>query len=189
MLFNRIKNIIDRLEVLEADRHGTIEIQSADFGKGNTKPTQIILGNYTGWEFDINDDSVMDIALPHDVDITGSLIIHISWFVNEAYSTNSAEVQWQAKYSFTPQDGSEALDAPVHTGTLTTGDINIPTTAKTVVHTSNLVIPANIIERSVEWHDIMGLTIKRIALNSGVGPTAKPTVVSVHIEYNALASF
>ena len=109
--------------------------------------------------------------------------MHISWYVNEAYSANSGEVQWRMDWSLTPHDETEAIDAPTHTGQVDSGDINIPTTAKTVHHVTSLTISASNI---ADHDDILGAKLSRIALTAGNNPTAKPTIIGVHIEYTAL---
>lgn len=164
----------------KVDKH--LSIQNANLGKGNTAPTQVILDNYNGWEFDINDDSILDIELPHELDTSEDIIIHISWYVDEAYSVSNAEVQWQLDWSATPHDSTEPIDAPTHGGTIQTGDINIPAMAKSIHHVTNMVIDAGNI---TDTHDLIGVKISRIALNGGSNPFAKPTVVGVHLEYTA----
>ncbi len=156
-------------------------IENANLGMGGTAPTQVILGNYNGWEFDINDDAVIDIELPYDIDDTEDISLHVHWYCNETFAANSGEVQWQMAWSLCPADNTEAVDAPTHTGSVDSGDINIPANAKFMIDTETLIIAAS----NVSVGDILGATFKRIALVGGNNPTAKPTVVALHLEYTA----
>lgn len=159
-----------------------ISIHSANFGIGATAPTQVILGNYTGWEYDINDDTVFTIELPNDVDTSEDIALHIDWYCGETYAANSGEVRWEMAWSLCPADNSEAVDAPTHTGTIDTGDINIPANAKYLVDNTTLIIAAASI---ADVDDILGARFKRIALVGGNNPTAKPTIVALHLEYTS----
>jgi len=159
----------------------TLVLSNADLGKGTTAPAEVALGNYTGWEFDLNDDAIMTTALPKDWASGTDIEIEVCWYVNEAYALQSAEVKWQVAWSMTPHDGTEALDAPTHTGTDNSGDVNINATAKTLLETTVETIPA----ASIAVGDEIGLTVKRIALTGGTDPTAKPTIIHVYINYTA----
>jgi len=155
-------------------------IQNANLGKGTTAPTQRIIGNYTAWEFAIGDDAVMTIELDHTVDPGYDIGIHFTFAINEAYATNSGEVQFQVDYSLIKHDGAgDTLTSPTQSGTLTTGDINIPATAYEPKHVTNMVIPSSQYSRG----DVIGLTLSRIAITDGNNPTADPAIVTVHLEY------
>ena len=155
-----------------------ISIQNANFGSGATAPTQTNVGNYNGWSFGINDDSIFNLELPHNLDSAEDIEVHISWVVNEAFATNSGEVNWQIDWSLTPWDGTEAIDAPTHTGTVTSGDVNIPTTAYHIEHTIMTIAAANVADL-----DTLGVTLSRIALVGGTNPTAEPVIIAAHVEY------
>jgi len=160
---------------------GSVEhfsIQNADLGKGSTAPTENIVGNYTVWAFSINDDAVITLELPHNIDTDEDIGIHLSWACNEAYATNTGEVQWQAAWSLTPHDSTESLAGPTHSGTAVSGDVNIPATAHTLTHTTLTIAAANVAEE-----DTLGFTVKRIALDAGTNPTAEPVVLAMHLEY------
>ena len=159
----------------------SIGIENANLGKGATAPAQVILGNYNGWEYDISDDSVFTFHLPHDWASSTDVTINFDWYIDEAYATNSGEVKWQAAWAATPHDSTEAVDAPTHTGTADTGDINIPATAKYLTEDSVTISGA-----SLSAEDQIGITLSRIALTDGNNPSSgKPTIVDVHIEYTA----
>lgn len=153
--------------------------QLATSSSGGTAPDQVFLGAYTGYSYDIGDSSAMNIELPHDHDTSEDIEVHISWAINEAYATNSGEIQWQLDWAAVPYDGSEALDAPTHSGTDTSGDINIPATAKGLIHTTNLTIPNG----SIDALDTLGIEITRIAIGDGNNPTADPVIIEIHLEY------
>ncbi len=159
-----------------------IPIDNANLGKGNTAPTQIIIGDYNSWEYDINDDTVFTFHLPHDWATGTDVTISIDWFIDQAYVTNSGEVKWQIVWAATPHDASEPLDGPTHTGTADTGDINIPATAKTIREDGLTIAGASL---SVE--DQVGVTISRIALTDGNDPSLNvdPAIVDIHIQYIA----
>lgn len=162
-----------------------IAILPANLGKGATAPTEIIVGNFTGWEFTINDDAVFTVPSAHDMDASHDVALHITWVVNEAYATNSGEVQWQMNWSALDYSAVESVTAPTHSGTVATGDINIPATANTAIHTTSLIIPA----ASISALDVFGFTLKRIALVGGSNPTADPTIIDVHLEYIPLTTY
>jgi len=165
--------------------HGTARtsmhrsIANANFGKGNTKPDQVIAGNFTGWSYGIGDDSVITMELPHDCDTSADIEVHITWYIDEG--DNTKDVQWEVKWSAVPHDGTEAVDAPTHTDTIDSGDIAINAVAKRVVYNNLGSIPAG----SIVDHDTIGITFKRVVLDGGAGanPTAEPVVLSLHLEY------
>ena len=155
-----------------------ISIQNANFGSGATAPSQVIVGNYNGWSFGIGDDSVFNLELPHNMDSAENIEVHITWAINEAFATASAEVNFQVDWSLVNHDDTEPVNAPNHTGTVTSGDINIPTTLYHVVHTVFVIAAANVADL-----DTLGVTLSRIALVGGTGPTAEPVVIAAHVEF------
>lgn len=168
------------VKALYASRTQIITISNDALSRGSTPPTQITIGNYNGWSFAIGTDSVFTIELGNDIDDSKAIGIHFSFVINEAYALGSAEVRWQAVYACTPQTG-EAINAPTHTGTLTTADINIPATAYHVYHSATLEIPAG----SYASGDVIGIKFSRIALTAGANPVAVPAILSMHLEYTA----
>ena len=159
-----------------------IPIDNANLGKGNTAPTQIIIGDYNSWEYDINDDTVFTFHIPHDWAAGTAITISIDWFIDQAYVTNSGEVKWQIVWAATPHDASEPLDGPTHTGTADTGDINIPAIAKAIKEDGLTIAGA-----SLSTEDQVGVTISRIALTDGNNPSGNvdPAIVDIHIQYIA----
>lgn len=155
-------------------------INNANLGKGATAATEIIIGNYTAWEFGIGDDAVFDWELPPDWAVGTDLTIGIHWYCDEAFAANSGEVQWRIRWSATPHDSTEAVDAPTHTGTIDYGDVNIPATAKFLRTSEGTISGA-----SLATEDVMGFTIDRVALDDGSNPVAEPGIVHIEIEYIA----
>lgn len=149
---------------------------SAEMQRGATPPSSAILGNFSFEQYTINDDSVLNLAVLSARDEGTDIEIVIRWAIDEAYATNSAEVQWQVEWSAVPDDGSEQLDNPTHFGTVKSGDINIPATAKTIQETT-ITIPGTNILNSDEF----GFTLKRVALDGGNNPSVEPGIVIVGV--------
>ncbi len=170
--------VIDNFDDIYGGVTRRIPIPQANFGKGATAPVQVILGLYTGWEFDISDDAVFSIDLPDDLDDTENMEVHIHWYCGETYAANSGEVQWQIDWGFTPDDETEAVDAPTHSGSLASGDIDIPAIAKSLIHTTIVITSSDITAK-----DTLGMKLERIALVGGTDPTLKPTILTMHLEY------
>lgn len=157
----------------------SVDLNMDDLSKGNTAPTVTILGNYIGWSYDVGDDSIFTFEIPHEWASGTNLIIYAHWYINEAYTADK-EVKWQALWSATPDDETEAVDAPTHSGTLTSTTQNIPATAKYL--TSTVVDSTGIPGASLSLDDEIGITFSRIAADND-DPTADPVVTHVHIEY------
>jgi len=170
----------------EINLHGTarvkkqIRIDNADLGKGTTAASQVVIGNYSAWEYDVNDDSVFTFHLPNDWASGSDITINIDWYINEAYAANSGEIKWEVSWSAAPHDDSEAIDAPTHTGSSDTGDVNIPATAKHLTSNSLTISGA-----SLSAGDQIGVTLKRVAITDGSNPAVDPGVVDLNIEYTA----
>lgn len=154
-----------------------IPIDNANLGKGSTAPSQVILGNYNGWEYTINDDTVFTFHLPHDWASGTDVVINMDWYIDEA---GGDEIKWRIDWSATPHDASEAIDAPTHTGNSDTGDIVIPATVKYLT-ANGLTISSG----SLSAGDQIGVKVSRIAITDGTNPGNDPTIVDIHIEYTA----
>ncbi len=152
-----------------------IPIANANLGKGSSKATEVIIGNYNAWAFGINDDSVFTAHLPHDRASGTDVTVQIDWYIDEA---GGDEIKWEISWSATPHNASEAIDAPAHTGSSDTGDIVIPAIVKAFTKNS-LTIPG----ASLSTEDQLGITLKRIAITDGANPANEPAVVDIHIEY------
>jgi len=169
----------------EINLHGTARVYKKviipvqELSDGGTAPDAAILGNTLGYSYDLNDDSVFTTELPRDWAAGTDIAIMVDWYINEAYATGSGEVRWQAAWSCIPHDNTEAVDAPTHSATDNSGDINIPATAKYLTETTVETIPA----ASVSAADEIGITLKRVALGGGSDPTADPVVVNVYLKY------
>lgn len=156
-----------------------IAFSNADLGSGGTVPSSTILGNYRGWEYGIGDDSVVSSELEYFIDTSADMEVHISYYCEEAYATNNGEIQWTIDWSLTPSDKSEAVDAPTHSGTLDSGDIDLPATAKFLEDVSLGIITA----ANISDGDVLGITLTRVVLDDGNNPTAEePVVVELHVK-------
>ena len=154
-----------------------IYLNNAAFTKGTTAPTQVILGDLNGWEFDIGDDAVMTIMLPDDWASATALTVKVCWYIDEAYASDK-EVQWRIDWSAIPHDFSETVDAPTHSGQEDSGDINIPAVAKRM-GTSTI---GTISGASLSAGDMLGFKLSRIDVTND-DPTNDPTVHHLIIEY------
>ena len=168
----------------EINLHGTARTKcivrfTDELEHGATPPDYTELGDYPTWSYDVDDDSKIATVIPRWADSSATAQIHIIWCINEAYATNSGEIQWQADWSACPYDSTEALDSPTHNGQIKSGDVNIPATAKFLTVTSLTAIAA----ASIADDDIMGAKISRIAKDDGADPTADPCIVAVLIEF------
>ena len=149
-------------------------------GKGASAPSAVNLGNYSGYSYGIGDDSIFSFEPPNGWQSGTNILVKVYWYINEAYATRSAEVRWQSVYACTPDDTSEALDAATHTGTVNSGDINIPGTAKRLT-TGTMTIPA----AHIIADDVIGVTLSRIALAAGTNPVAEPVIIRLEVYYTA----
>lgn len=158
-----------------------IGIEAVSLAPGSTGPDATILGNYLGYRFDINDDSVANFEIPHDWAVGTNLTPKIYWYCDEDYAEagNNGEVQWQIAWSAMPKTATELVGTPTHTGTVDFGDQNIPANATELTVTPGGTIAA----ASLSSGDIIGFTISRIGLDDGNDPTADPVIVRIEVEY------
>ena len=160
-----------------------LNFEGAVFERGSTAPTSVIVGNYQLWEYDINDDSVFLFEVPEDWIVGTDFVINLDWCIDRPYGTENGEVRWQILWSAIPDDGTEAINAPGSTGTLDSGDINIPAT--NYFYTETVV--GTISGSSITEHDEIGFTLSRIALVGGNDPGGNkdPLVGHIHVDYTA----
>ncbi|MDO8618365.1 MAG: hypothetical protein Q7R49_00290 [Candidatus Daviesbacteria bacterium] len=159
-----------------------IAIPLTGIGQGATAPTLTRYGNTYGYAFAINDDGYIQFEVPHDWDSSTVLTIGFHYYNPEAYATNSGEVRFTATWSAISQDGSEAVGAATHTGTLDSGDINLEDVAYDHKHMAFGTIAA----ASLAAGDTVYILLKRVALVAGNNPTAgKPTITLVDCTYTS----
>ena len=156
-----------------------IVISDANLGKGASAASEVIIGNFAVWEFGISDDAVLTEEMLPDWAVGTDIEIHVHWQCNEAYVTNSGEVQWQVDWSALPHDNTESIAAPTHTGTLDSGDVNIPAIARYLTSTQIGTISG----ASLAAEDSLGLTLSRVALDGGANPAAEPGILHLEIHY------
>jgi len=178
-------NYVERTIDGEIVLHGTARVsschifESRELAPGSSGATETQLGNYVGYAYTINDDTVISFPMNklHGWDSTSDLTVSIRYYINEAYATANGELQFEASWGATA-DG-EAVDSPGSSDTIDSGDWNIPATAK---HLSQAVL-GTIPAASIEATDEIGIDIKRVALDDGNNPTAEPVIVCVAIGY------
>ncbi len=160
----------------------TIDIEAENLGKGGTKPTEVIVGSFNTVEYGINDDSVFSFHVPDNWQTGTDIVVAAHWQIDEAYVANSGEVRWNAAWAAIPPDNTEVLDAPTHSGSGNSGDINIPAAAKTLREDDVVTIAG----ASLVAGDCIGVTLSRVAVGGGTpNPTAEPGIMGVHIHYTS----
>jgi len=155
-----------------------IELQAVDFNPGASGPTSALHGAYPSYEFTIGDDIYTVFEIPDDWDSSTAVTVSVYWAINEAYATNSGEVQWSAPW--TAVAVGEDITSPTHTGTIDFGDVDIPAATNVLVKTSGTIVAA-----SLAAGDLVSLHVSRVALDDGANPTAEPYIVRIEIEYTA----
>ena len=159
----------------------TIDVEAENLGKGSTKPTEVIVGNFNTVEYGINDDSVFSFHVPDDWSAGTDLVLKVHWQADEAYATNNGEVRWNTAWVAIPPNNTEILDSPTHSGSGNSGDVDIPANAKQLREDTVVTIAG----ASLSIGDCIGVTLSRVALGDGSNPTAEPGVVNVHIHYTS----
>jgi hypothetical protein len=154
-------------------------IWAQNLGIGATKPDQSIVDNFVVQSYDINDDSVFQWEVPDDWAVGTDVTVHLHWACNEAFATNSGEVQWEVAWRAVAED--EVYSTGGASGTIDSGDINIATNAREIVHTDLGTIAA----ANLAVDDAVGMTLKRVALDDGANPTADPEVLVIAMVYTS----
>ena len=159
-----------------------VKLSVGSFAPGASGASASPLGCYPGWSFGINDDMLSEFEIPFDWDTSTDLEIKVYWYIGEAYASNNAEIQWEVTWSACPSDETEAVDAPTHTGTIDYGDQDVPATAKYLTKTPGGTIAA----ASLSQGDLIGICVKRIALDGGNDPLPwEPVMAHLEVEYIA----
>jgi hypothetical protein len=146
-------------------RHALLQFTPDD---GANQPALTEVGLTRGYMFQIGDVGHLTADIPHCCDTSQSIEIEIHYAVDEAYATNSGEIQFEAAWGSIPEDGTESIAAPTHSGTLDSGDININATANYFVESSiGTIAAANLADG-----DYLTMELERVALDDGNNPTA-----------------
>jgi len=157
-----------------------IHFHGPDLERGNTAPDVDSIGLYKVLLYDIGDDSELPSRdVPHDWAAGTDIKIYVHYAINETYGTDSGEVRFQVLWAATPVDGTEALDAPTHSGTLTSLDDNIPAVAKAPTELLVGTIPGG----ELAAGDSLALNLERVVIGDGNDPTADPGVLHLHVHY------
>jgi len=146
-------------------------------GKGATAPTLVRLSNTYGYSFTINDDGYMSLSLPNIWALGTSVQVKLHYYINEAYATANGEIRFTGTWGAYPHNSTEVVGAATHTGTLDSGDVNIPATAKLF----SMINMGTIAGASLSADDCIFILLKRVALVGGNNPTAEPVII--HVQY------
>ena len=142
-------------------------------GRGSTAPTLTRLDNTVGYAFTIGDDGYMTLHIPLNWDDTASLEFALHVYIDEDYDITNGEVRFQGDWSAVPEDGTEAVDGATHTGTMDSGDIDIPSVVKAMFE----IELGSIAAASLALHDTVFIKLSRVAVNDGTEATAEPVIV------------
>lgn len=161
-------------------RHKTIPI--AGTGGGGTIPAFTNdFAPFDGYAYSIGDDAHYVFDVPQDCDTSEDIIIQTHWFIDRAYAEESAEVNFQVTYRAIAE--GETVDAGGSTATVTSGDVNIPATAKAL----KITAAGTIVAANISGGDIIAFDFSRIAIidgnDPGGAPAKEPILVHLDIEY------
>lgn len=146
---------------------------------GGTPGIETEKGALVGQALTISDSHIANVFLPPDLDASADITIKVKWSINEAFATNSGEVQFRVDWTANPMDATEDISSPSHTGQADSGDINIPAVADR--GTTDTI--GTIGNASLSAGDLLGLELSRIAIVDGSNPTAEPVVYGIVLEY------
>lgn len=152
-------------------------------GGGANKPTFTEeFAPFDGWLMSVSDDLHYEFEVPYDCDTTEDIVFAIHWLIDRAFADESAVVNWQIMYRAVTEDGTEPVDSGGSTDTVSSGDTNIPATAKAPLETTLTIAAADI-----DSDDLIGVDFSRIAKVGGVDPGGgkEPIVSQVHITYTS----
>ena len=163
---------------------GRINIPIGLLAAGGTPPVPVTVAPYRGYAYTVGDSSYFQFPLPIDFmqetnpsTTPADTGIFIRWGCNETYAANTGAVRWQIAWETCDQNG-ESLGAG-RAGRTQTGDINIPTLARQVQQTR----VGDLMDQYIEVGDTIGVTISRIATESGVTPVQEPEIYGVWVSY------
>ena len=167
----------------ELTLHGTARVNKefslnlTDFNPGASGPTTALHDIFTTYEFTIDDDMHTSFEMPDDWATGTDITVEVYWAIDEAYVTNSGEVQWSADWRAVAV--GEVISGGA-SGNLDFDDVNIPATANTVVKTE-----ATLSGASLAADDLIAFKGARIDVDDGNDPTAEPYIIAVRLEYIA----
>jgi hypothetical protein len=143
-------------------------------------PAESIVDNFVVQSYGINDDSVFQWEVPSTWASGTNIAIHLHWACNEAFSAApSGEVQWEVAWRAVAED--EVYSSGGQSGTIDSGDINIATNARELIHSDLGTISG----ASLAADDTLGFTLKRVALDDGNDPTAEAEVLMISLVYTS----
>lgn len=163
----------------------------AGTGGGANSPTfDNDFSPFDGFNYSINDDAHWVFEIPSEVDTSEPIAIHIHWFIDRAFASESGEVKFDITYRAVKEDGTEPVDSGGQTATITSGDTNIPAVAKALTETE----VGQIVAANIEQDDVIGIDLSRVALIDGNNPGGAPaknpiiTNMEIHATVNKLGA-
>jgi hypothetical protein len=150
---------------------------SAGVGLGGTAPALTRLGNVVGYAFTVGDDGYFATEVPPDWDSSTSVEIALHNYTD----ATTGNIKFQATWSALPHGGTEAVDAPTHSGTLAPAQVAVPATAKAFQEYSLGTIAA----ASLSPNDALFFLVSRVAKTSGSDPAQEPVLILIELLYTA----
>ena len=159
-------------------------------------PNRVKLNDYIGYQFEKGDDALLLFRMPQDFYWPGATVnVKVGWCINEAYATNSAEVQWGIRW----MEESTMGDVVIGAGggaVIYSGDINVPTTAYQVIESQIGTINCSAFNTDIldvtyragdttgrPVADVVRLSLSRYDLDGGTDPDVDPVALYVKFEY------
>ena len=149
----------------------------AGIGLGATAPALTRLGNVIGYAFTVGDDGYFTTEVPPDWDSSTAVEVVLHNYTN----ATTGNIKFQATWSALPHGGTEAVDAPTHSGTLAPAQIAVPGTAKAFQEYSLGTIAA----ASLSDNDALFFLVSRVAKTSGSDPAQEPVLILIELLYTA----
>ena len=146
---------------------------SGNPAKGSSSPTQVYLGTTTGWQFAVGDSVYYQINVPLDWYPNGTFTLELHWYSSN--TTASRYIQWQVDWDSIGL--GEVITSPGSSGTITSGDVLLSTTANSLTETAMTSIAGN----NIANNDHITLKVSRIA-SSGTAPAVGDNPVIIHME-------
>jgi len=132
--------------------------------------------------YEIGNTSLINFVMPNDWIPGTSLSVEITWAIDEAYSLNNGEVNWEIFYQGVQRNTTEQVD-DVSNWTTAIGDVAIPSTAKTIMVSKYTISTSS---NEIEYDDLVTIGIQRVALNNGNDPdVALPGILALNIVYQS----
>ncbi len=159
-------------------QEGRLEIPIATLATGGVAPAAVAVDQFRGYAYTINDNSDFQFVVPRDWMVGTTISLVIQWACNENYAANNGEVNWQMDWESVANDGTQVVGTGT-VGNTTSGDVNVPTTARQLTSTTIGAITA----ANLDVDDLVRMIITRIALVGGANPVQEPEIYACYLEY------